>query len=83
MTLVDPNGASHAAGGGGGAVAADPSLGGLPALNFAPAGGSAGTWSLQVAEADIPPPLSMPSGGHTRINPSAIEDIGILCQYAL
>jgi hypothetical protein len=36
---------------------------------------------LQVAETGIPSTLSIPVGGHTRIDPSKLIDIGILCVY--
>ena len=55
----------------------------LPTLGFAVAGGATGTWNLEVAEAGIPAPIALTIGGHTRIAPNAIEDIGILCDYSL
>jgi hypothetical protein len=81
-TLMDPNGASHAAPGSTG-VAADVTLAGLPALSFTVSAGAPGLWTLQVAEADIPQPLQLSVGGHTRISPSAIGDVGILCEYSV
>ena len=64
-------------------VAADPALAGLPTLSFTVAGGATGAWSLAVAEAGIPAPIAITVGGHTRIAPDAVEDIGILCEYSL
>jgi hypothetical protein len=81
-TLLDPAQGTHAADAGG-AITADPKLAGLPALSFTLSGGTSGPWSLQIAEAGIPPSIATSAGGHTRIDPNAIADIGILCDYAL
>ena len=47
-----------------------------------PAGDS---WQLNVAEGDIPVSLQLTPApaGHTRIDPSKILEIGILCDYVL
>jgi hypothetical protein len=87
-TLVDPSNGSHDADPppgqpSPGQVAPDGTLANLPALSFSLTGDATGTWTLQVAEAGIPQKIATSAGGHTRIDPSAIVDVAILCEYSL
>jgi hypothetical protein len=90
--LLDPAGGPHVT-----TFAVDPLF--LPAklpsaafaasFQVASAAGGGDTWTFHIAEGDIPaalralPDPSTPLGGHTRIDPAKVIDVGILCDYTL
>ena len=64
-------------------------FGGLPhaALDFSNQNGSLGIWTVEVKEADIPASLQKQVQAnnvtHKWLNPDAIEDLVIVCHYAI